>query len=1834
MRTKCLLGLENSVLPYVHSFMNNKVNGQQLLNLRTEDLEQLGVFKIGHQEIILEAVEYLRNFHYELDRENLQLLAMRLSCTAHSLYNELAPLSDSNEPVSTQTLSDVVAIIVTVKPLIRWLDRPPFSGQLDYNDKKHELLKLSLEMATCAQRDRFAEKPIEEIRTTCGQMAKLADYIIQDVADPMILQPSSLDLATLKKRPGDDLGFSIIPSFHGAHQIAEIKFGSAAHQCAKMEEGDEIVQVNYQTVVGWERKNVLDQFRESPSDVILTLKRRPKHTKVYGQIYIKPYRLPSNKKAPYAARWQNNLPSPRPELLTIPDFTLPLHRAVPKAAAAPKPVSILDTMTTDESSDESSESEATPTSVRLYSTKPRNPVQRRATFAGALPTVKSSAEIEEFWKELKREHSTSFQFRNKAASCAQDLDSVSAAMTLARPQTCLGIEQRAASDKSVARLLHDAPRKVQFQEGQQRLKPRPASFKKQQATDPVLSGISQSQSVNLERAAASNDESPEPRDDIVLSEKESGRIEDGSDDRRRASPAATSSVPNSSSKERGRLDKSHSTPAYDLTESDDDFLERKFEAALDEHHKQQLQQRSRNDSSPGSHASSFNKSDSRVFDSTDDLEEFDKVISPSPAKEQLEHSIKTRGVGNVARKIIDIEKNLQNIIHDKSPEKVSNCKSSEKPNVVSELSKINIDIKINDADLNDDLDEPCDDSGNITSDLESDEDTYQSKLVGKSRSGSKSIDSNLDTSQMNQNRSSIDIEKTFDIQYSFNDGTSQEMENMDCANRKEEKVVEIELKVNDKPLDKCPNQWNVSKVTIENVRVGAEFNKTIGTESIDKNCSISPTSFLPLGRPETPKREVTTRPEVRPRLTPPEPPPRKFINIKPATHSNTNNSPPSPLHVVSSFKPRDPQVGPHFMEKPRVPERPSVRRELKKINPPCEVYPRDEKGTLASRVMGECFETSSPTFVDKSRDASEETNCSFLPSSPFDEPHAYMQIPELSPSDSAMRHHHAPPPSSQSSSLNRQHQHKREHSSPSADTADGACHSRQSSSTSAQDNELRSPDKERSVVNKAMMVARSIGLHGNSSKFSNSPRSSRKRTSPLAKQRNVAAKDVSPGELEDWLTYRSRGAGGAWARAWFILKGSSLYRFRAQNSTKADCLIALAGFTSAQAAEIKSRKYAFKVYYTGTMFYFAADTEDSLNAWLDAIKRATLGTERTSGIFTETDESDSEHKSKPKSTSDAKAFAEKTFGSLKKFGKKDSSSKEQDVGGASLDRKYLKFLGGKSQNVPVPTAQFRSYRRVLPNSPAAPTKPVEKYSSPDLQMTIAGSTFYGLNSSQSTTDVPGSSQDMGDYRRTTERVRSNRNRRPDELQGFITLEAFMLARQEEECQRVANNINSNNSSEPNHFTPLNNDHVHFQHRNIANSANVVQNNGMIYGSPRNVINGMPSVPTSSTIEHHSSNRSFDSESRNNSHRANEVIGPRTSRQSNELNSSQPGRPNDKDLQQQKLLQNRTNQEQDVQHRQAQQSNAINGNEINFSTLDYGERLKPQAWLRAPDSNSVDPNFQHDPRKVFRNKAHMTSSSGNLAYQTCTESLHRVKRESPIARNGSFNLADRRHRDHVHPERNWTESLKASDKKSFKCQPTACSIPPFNQEGLKHNMEHQNKSLERKGNKSLRNLFGNKNSQKSSSFDMPHDQQKTLLGSPRLHRAIFGDKNARQRQNSFSGNQSHGDAYVNQSPGTYENYNFCRTPNLNVGDVNSHGEWLSEAPTNQPPKCMVAGVALCQIRQNPRHPSTPPTLPYIPPPTSPPPDYPGLQYPPIFEPGTYSLADASILRHRGSKNSQN
>jgi len=75
--------------PHAATFSSYNVTGQTLLTLSVDELNRLRVEKIGHQEIILESLEMLKNLHYNLDTENLQYVCLLLSCRARSLCNEI-----------------------------------------------------------------------------------------------------------------------------------------------------------------------------------------------------------------------------------------------------------------------------------------------------------------------------------------------------------------------------------------------------------------------------------------------------------------------------------------------------------------------------------------------------------------------------------------------------------------------------------------------------------------------------------------------------------------------------------------------------------------------------------------------------------------------------------------------------------------------------------------------------------------------------------------------------------------------------------------------------------------------------------------------------------------------------------------------------------------------------------------------------------------------------------------------------------------------------------------------------------------------------------------------------------------------------------------------------------------------------------------------------------------------------------------------------------------------------------------------------------------------------------------------------------------------------------------------------------------------------------------------------------------------------------------------------------------------------------------------------------------------------------------------------------------
>lgn len=52
-------GLDDCLQQYVKSFEREQIGGEQLLHITHQELEELGVTRIGHQELILEAVDLL-----------------------------------------------------------------------------------------------------------------------------------------------------------------------------------------------------------------------------------------------------------------------------------------------------------------------------------------------------------------------------------------------------------------------------------------------------------------------------------------------------------------------------------------------------------------------------------------------------------------------------------------------------------------------------------------------------------------------------------------------------------------------------------------------------------------------------------------------------------------------------------------------------------------------------------------------------------------------------------------------------------------------------------------------------------------------------------------------------------------------------------------------------------------------------------------------------------------------------------------------------------------------------------------------------------------------------------------------------------------------------------------------------------------------------------------------------------------------------------------------------------------------------------------------------------------------------------------------------------------------------------------------------------------------------------------------------------------------------------------------------------------------------------------------------------------------------------------------
>uniref|UniRef100_A0A3B4XUS0 Connector enhancer of kinase suppressor of Ras 2 n=1 Tax=Seriola lalandi dorsalis TaxID=1841481 RepID=A0A3B4XUS0_SERLL len=223
--------LDDCLQQYIKTFEKEKVGGDQLLRITHQELEDLGVSRIGHQELILEAVDLLCALNYGLETENLKTLSHKLNASAKNLQNFITGRRRSGHYDGRATrklpndfLTSVVDLIAAAKSLLAWLDSP-FAAVADYSVTRNNVIQLCLELTTIVQQ-----------------------------------------------------GMYIKSTYDGLHVITGTTEGSLADRCKKIHAGDEVIQVNHQTVVGWQLKNLVNLLRGDPAGVTLTLKKRPQST--------------------------------------------------------------------------------------------------------------------------------------------------------------------------------------------------------------------------------------------------------------------------------------------------------------------------------------------------------------------------------------------------------------------------------------------------------------------------------------------------------------------------------------------------------------------------------------------------------------------------------------------------------------------------------------------------------------------------------------------------------------------------------------------------------------------------------------------------------------------------------------------------------------------------------------------------------------------------------------------------------------------------------------------------------------------------------------------------------------------------------------------------------------------------------------------------------------------------------------------------------------------------------------------------------------------------------------------------------------------------------------------------------------------------------------------------------------------------------------------------------------------------------------------------------------------------------------------------------------------
>lgn len=707
-----------------------------------------------------------------------------------------------------------------------------------------------------------------------------------------------------------------------------------------------------------------------------------------------------------------------------------------------------------DSSDSDSETEP-PLSIRLYSTKPRNSVQRRATITGASPTTKHGIDIEQFWKELKQEHNTSSQLRDKAASCAHGLDNVPSTI---RSQTCINIEQSKRKKKNDGQ---NDDKKIQFQDKSMKhdvsqgntinlIHEKKDTCKSIQ--EELCSNINISRQISQMPVNVTNNNNLS--DTNVPLDECNNFIRDKHSNSKNT--LSNKEVNINNGKERGKLDKSYSTPAYDSMDVDniEDRKQKLFYAL---------------ELSTNNVSNELNKTDvqlsSENFEDQQKLEDIDQ-----------KQSIQINFDNNIQK-----NSNIDKYIMQDNEEKECSEKLSEysipiyKIITNHEIGKENnqsnndyINTEVNKYDKKNITKNLTVEAGNMSVIYNTEIFANNSSLSHKSEDKVESINSFMENNNQNSNSN---LNKFGKIHQMFNGSNHCASIDMKLMERKSNTLLKENIQAREQI---CTN--NDLSTTEDNTKIynnitqnipHIHFCQKIQNDNVKgENLIIQENAIQSCIEV---KSECNKKLETRSHLIPPDPPPRKYYSKLAVDTSITNTS-----KICENY---EKYISENF----------NTKKDLRSA----EYFMENHiKNNLLDQDRQNYFDCNNFTekleFIDDTSDNELKTNLDST----------YLEYNDKQGKETKFICDKYEPTIEKSIYTNStmEYYNNTECYSQNMDSPDGSCSSKQ-----FLDHKSKVFEKEKSfekgVVNKAMMVARSIGLHGSLNKSSsNSPRSNRKRS--------------------------------------------------------------------------------------------------------------------------------------------------------------------------------------------------------------------------------------------------------------------------------------------------------------------------------------------------------------------------------------------------------------------------------------------------------------------------------------------------------------------------------------------------------------------------------------------------------------------------------------------------------------------------------------------------------------------------------------------------------------------